>query len=390
MLLYTQHIRMQIHLLLLFAILPSISYSSKYYVIPYNYYPSRTNEFTLQHYLNHTSKYFTSNTQFCFQPGDHYLPTDIIVKDVTDFMLVGIGHCTITCASNVSIVVINATDFKLQNITFKNCGKDQSLHINLQSSMAANEHSKTANYNASILLFQCNSVKVNNVTVILNSGFVVALLLYNQQQFLEIDGMNVMVNHSQCLTSCGFNKASVGIFIYYDDNDGHSDNPIQNLLINNFKYENYKVCEFHQEYALYLLLLQKYYNVSITIVNTIFCNLANTSALYYYGETCGIDARNVLIIRNSLVSNNTGNSKLKMFHIVLYNLRCFDNVVLLQYCKQQYSNIYFINCTFTYNINMEAMIYIVPASSRAITGYIRIANSTFCNNRQFAFYSSKE
>ena len=87
-----------------------------------------TNVFTLQHYLNYTKKYFTSHTKLCFQPGEHYLTTDIVLKDITEFML---SHSTINCASDVSIVVINATNFTIQNITSKDCGKDHSVHINV-------------------------------------------------------------------------------------------------------------------------------------------------------------------------------------------------------------------------------------------------------------------
>ena len=165
--------------------------SSVYYVTPHDYNPASTNVFTLQHYLNYTKKYFNSHTKLCFQPGEHYLTADIVLNDITEFMLVGIGHSTINCASDVSIVAINATKCTMQNITLKDCGKDHSVHINVNDIASATD--PPANYNASILLLQCNSVKVDSITINTNAGFI-ALLLFNLQESSKVIDMKVRVN----------------------------------------------------------------------------------------------------------------------------------------------------------------------------------------------------
>ena len=49
----------------------------------------------------------------------------------------------------------------------------------------------------------------------------------------------------------------------------------------------------------------------------------------------------------------------------------------------------FENCTFINNTNMTAMIYVTPRSSRVISGYIKMTNVVFCDNRQLHFIKVK-
>ena len=107
----------------------------------------------------------------------------------------------------------------------------------------------------------------------------------------------------------------------------------------------------------------------------------NVTALYYYGETCGIGVSNKLTIRNCIVSNNIGNPSFKMFHVTLYNIQCITLFRPKQlYYLQQYYNISFMKCKFENNSNMTSMIYVSPASSRATTGYFYLEKNTFHNN----------
>ena len=132
------------------------------------------------------------------------------------------------------------------------------------------------------------------------------------------------------------------------------------------------------------MLLQNNSNVSIIIQNTIFNDLINVAALYYHGETYGISVNNKLTIRNSIISNNTGDSYLKMFLFVLYSMQ---RIALTQlYYLQQYNHISFTNCSFVNNSKMRSVIYVQPANSRATTGYFNLKSVMFCKNINTHFF----
>ena len=69
--------------------------STTYYVVPDHYsshhYDSK-NTFTLQHYLNNTSKYFVSHNQLHLLPGQHYMNSDLVLELIYNFTLSGYGN----------------------------------------------------------------------------------------------------------------------------------------------------------------------------------------------------------------------------------------------------------------------------------------------------------
>ena len=103
------------YLLLIILSLVNITTCSLHTVIiDHHYYRSTTchNCHNLQYYLLNTTKYFTSNTQFFFLPGMHYLHANLIIQNVHNFSLIGskgnnktIPPTIIQC--NVSQIVIN-------------------------------------------------------------------------------------------------------------------------------------------------------------------------------------------------------------------------------------------------------------------------------------------
>ena len=84
-------------LLLLLASLVHKVTSATYFVIPDDYSSHLTdaNTFSLQHYLNNTSKYFVSHNHFHFMQGQYYIDRDLIIKDIDNFMITGpkLGQC---------------------------------------------------------------------------------------------------------------------------------------------------------------------------------------------------------------------------------------------------------------------------------------------------------
>ena len=86
-----------------------------YFVVPDDHYLD-TNDVnnTLQHYLNYSEKYFTSNNRLVFLPGKHHLQTDLVIQNVSNLTLQGINpkemDNTIIYCTRSSHVFINSSD----------------------------------------------------------------------------------------------------------------------------------------------------------------------------------------------------------------------------------------------------------------------------------------
>lgn len=382
------------YLILLITSLFCTTFFTTYYVIPeddddHNINMTNSSTYTIQHYINNNEKYFTSYTRLYFLSGQHYLSKDLVFKGIINFMLTGTDHCTITCVSPVSIVLINVTNFQLNKISLINCTKINALYklTKQQGNGLTMDFISSSNatvYNTTILLYHCTSVIIDKVNMTLNTGSV-GVLAVNAGGISRMTNVKVKVN---CLSHSLLNadQAKInGVLLFYNDrNAGHNANT--NFTIDNLQYITNGLCT---ENVITLLLHQKKYNIYIEILNTIFKNLHNSSALYYYGETCGLNAVNKINISNCMVCDNIGNPEFKMFDIILYNSDCFNNASFFQYCNRQHSYVHFTNCTFTNNTDMEAMIYVTPASSRATTGYIGVYQGGFFNNQNANFIKVK-
>ena len=110
--------------ILLVASLPCIINSTVQYVISENpqYAHENNNTATLQHYLDNSERYFDSHHQLYFLQGEHHLNADLVLRDIKNFTITGVNF-TIICTLPASIIAVNVTDLKLQNILLNNCGK---------------------------------------------------------------------------------------------------------------------------------------------------------------------------------------------------------------------------------------------------------------------------
>ena len=375
---------MAFHIILLsLASLLPITTTTVYNVLPndndsnsFNKSDIRSGE-SLEHYCN-ISKYFTSHSQLKFMPGQYFLNDDLVIQNLTNFSFIG-ENCNIRCTSHASIIIFNVTTFTLKNIYFENCIKNHSDDLHTTFEYDHVSISKPSR-NASIFLYNCTSLVINNISVSVNAG-TTGILVVNVRNYSTLNNVSITVNYTICPTEYEHPEQINGILLYYD----HYDNKTTDMQLDNFYFTTNGLCAHPLQYAISLLLFQNSTNVSFIINNTNFNNFISVSMLYYYGETCGIFASNNVTFINCVVSNNIGYFNFKMFEIILYNLGCFDNALLTQYCNQQYNNISFRNCKFIDNRNITSMIHITPASSRAITGYIYIINSSFYNNNNSHF-----
>ena len=134
--------------LLLVASMLHITASTVYHVMPDNHYhPINDNTYTLQHYLNNTNKYFTSNTQLLFLPGQYYLNNDLIIQGVSNFSLIGnrtneVINTVINCTSPAGIVVVNSSNIVITNIVLNECGNNYIIYIK-QSAYSTTGHLTT-------------------------------------------------------------------------------------------------------------------------------------------------------------------------------------------------------------------------------------------------------
>ena len=126
-------INISVLLLLLGSLVHKVT-SATYFVIPDEYSSHHTDAttFSLQYYLNNTSKYFVSHNQFHFMQGQYYINNDLIIKDIDNFTITGptVGQCNIICTSPASIIVMNVNNSKFQNINLINCIKNHKDFFN--------------------------------------------------------------------------------------------------------------------------------------------------------------------------------------------------------------------------------------------------------------------
>ena len=197
-------------LLLLVGSLVDKVTSATYFVIPDDYsshHSTDANVHGLQHYLNNTSKYFVSNNQFHFMQGEYHINSDLVIKDVDNFTLMGpeSGQCAIICTSLANAVVLNASNIQFLNISLINCIKDHKDYFNTSYfdkyyARHSISFSKVTDYYTSLFIWNSSSVTVYNmnINVTINTSFI-AILVVNANDVIMID-VKVQVNIFNCAT----------------------------------------------------------------------------------------------------------------------------------------------------------------------------------------------
>ena len=123
---------MQLFNMLITSLLLHTTTSTVYYVMSDDHcHPINDNTYTLQHFLNNANKYFTSNTQLHFLPGQYYLNNDLIIQGISNFSLIGnrtneVINTVINCTSPAGIAVVGSSNIiiVIANIVMNECGND--------------------------------------------------------------------------------------------------------------------------------------------------------------------------------------------------------------------------------------------------------------------------
>ena len=332
-----------------------------------HHYPPTDNFHTLKHYLANATEFIRSHTFWYFLPGYHQLDTDLTITDIENFTLAG-KNSTIVCGSLGNLEIISVENFKLSSINFLNCGKKR--------------YFDKITISASIILTKCFSVQIYDIDIYIDMG-IVGLYAKNVKNTLNITDLTIHVNCSVYPKS--YSHIS-GVLIYFWNKERctNSNSQKHNAIINlyHYQYKTRGLCQYYNQFAITLLSYQECYNVSINILSMVLMNLKNSSLLYYSGKTSDIGVESTVTIKDCLIINNTGNAKLRMFHVELKNRwDKLNDLTFLRYNEHR-NMIYFENCTFKNNANMAAIIHVTPASSQIVAGYIKIRHSVFSNNNQ--------
>ena len=328
---------------------------------------------SLGYYLKNASKYFSSHSKLLFQMGYHNLNTIMSIQNVTNVTLTGEGVSIIRCTSLMGIFILDVTNFKLENIVFENCSANYSNHLHTGFRYHSASISESSG-NASILLHQCLSVTISNITVIVHEG-IIGVLIVNVRGYTNISNIHISIQE---------NSGSVNVYgiLFYHDNWKNPTSKSSVMQLDNFQFTTNRSYSHPIYHAIKILSFQNNTNISIVIQNTKFTDLINVTALHYYGEACGIAISNFLTIRNCVVSNNIGSPSLKMFYITLHNIQCIRFFEYIKsYHLQQRVHVIFTNCKFENNFNMLSILYVSPLSSRSVTCYLHILASSFHSNK---------
>ena len=248
--------------------------STVYHVMPDNHYhPINNNYYTLQHYLNNTNKYFTSNAQLHFLPGQYYLSTDLIIQGVSNFSLIGnrtndVINTVINCTLPAGIAVVGSNDIVIANIVMNECGNDyKSFMTNM---------------------YQYQGEDIKSLFV-LHSKFITITYLYSiwHQKLCGFELVNA-------LESTLSNLVSNYLLIWYTGNDNSTMNEKDTLFIENFQIFSV----IRDIYALKIAWNNTTFDFQATILNV---NFTSDLALHIVCMQCL--GHNTIVINNCSFSD---------------------------------------------------------------------------------------
>ena len=298
-----------------FCIILSVLYvtiATVYHVIPDENYSSDDHSHNLQYYLNDASKYFASNNELQFLPGEYALTDDILVNNVKNFSLVGnitkgvistIVTCTVPAAGGV--VVTNSSDIIITNIVIKECNL-----INKYDDFF---------YNGSLLLQYSGNILILNVWLSHEP---------NNECTLQVLNIFGILNLSDVKANC--------LNIYYDE-------IIDNVTSTNRLHINNYQTDFMSSSTVFTHFITIFashalYDIDIAISNTVFTKFPAIDFQCYEFQ-----GHLFITVKDTNFTN--------IINLYNYNLVNFiaENCVTEYNGSGNTSLIQFINCSFINN-----------------------------------------
>ena len=332
-------------LLLVTSLLLHTATSTVYYVMPdAHYHPINDNTYTLQHYLNNTNKYFTSNTQLHFLPGQYYLNNDLIIQGVSNFSLIGnrineVINTVINCASPAGIVVVGSSNIVIANIVMNECSNDYSVLLKDHVFESKIMHL------ISLLFLQCKLITCTH--------------FYTSEDAGSIEFINPLVN----IQLSKLTTKSLGI--WYNENAG---NAYHNLLIDNFQFHNN-----NDTYTVQIKQFNMSSNISVTIQHV---NFTNTLALHIICVNCTGHS-------SLLITDCNFTSKQEIINPIFYDYNYYNyNDYDTTYEYEDYdvpAYVYNDDNNFTYS-NSTVYVYYQGCGNIQMSNEIKLVNCHFINN----------
>ena len=363
--------------LLLVASLLHITTSTAFYVMPDNHYhPISDNTHTLQHYLNNTNKYFTSNTQLHFLPGQHYLNNDFIIQGVSNFSLIGnrtneVINTVINCTLPAGVVVVDSSNIVIANIVMNECGNDYTAFLN--------------DY-----LIEENNIKQSTNLLFLRCKLVTCIYFYSKSNAGGIRFINPLVNTN-------FSKSITNhLVIRYDKYINNTNNI---FYINNIQFHDNNV----DVYSVQIKQFNMSSNISVTIQHVHFTNI---QALHITCVNC--TGHSLIILNDCSFTSNPLNYEYYNYDD-LYDEHEDDNWPPCEYNFTYYytnhtvyadyqdcinidipNSVQFINCYFVNNFGSQELIHIKQNSSLKYntTNLIIVITDCIFHNNWFAQFLS--
>ena len=389
---YTVKIAMHYYVLMLVTSLLHSATSTVYYVMPDDHYhPINDNTYTLQHYFNNTNKYFTSNTQLHFLPGQYYLNNDLIIQGVSNFSLIGnrtneVINTVINCTSPAGIAVVGSSNIIIANIVMNECGNDYDsknqtedvktvLVVDSQSITIIYFHSLWSQKLCGFELLNALDSKLSNVV----SNYL--LIQY-------IGSNNSVVSTTDTLLIENFQAYSETVDIYTIKIEWHKIYFNFNATILNVKFKN--------KFALHITCTQCLGNNTVTISNCDFCNDAigrrmnNEHEYYYdiyecYDHFC--DAKIIILLYSVQLENHASENKLYFTDCNFINNSRSRKLLLIS-IKNNYNTklplVTLNNCMF-YN-NRKAQLLLARCKngdSKKSCAHISVKNTAVLSNEDF-------
>ena len=340
--------------------------STVYYVMPDDHYhPINDNTHTLQHYLNNTNKYFTSNTQLHFLPGQYYLNNDLIIQGVSNFSLIGnrineVINTVINCTSPAGIAVVGSSNIVIANIVMNECGNDyDSFTINIFEN-----HTKDA-----------------KTLFVLDSQSITIIYFYSLWH-KKLCGFELV----NALESKLSNLVSNYLLIWYIGSNNSVVSTTDTLLIENFQAYS----EIDDVYTIKLKWHKINFNFNATILNV---NFKNKLALHIIITCFQCLGNNTITISNCDFNDKEGRIINYKYPLYYYEdiYECYDHrfcdakIVMLLYSAEleNQNKLYFTDCNFVNNSRSRKLLLInIENNYNTKFPLVTLNNCMFYNNRK--------
>jgi len=266
---------------------------------------------TLQYFINNSDTYFVSNTTLFFVEGEYHLnSTDLIIKNVVNFSLIGTANVNTYNASSKSVIkclqkhqiyFYSVVGLFLKHLQLNTCGDLISPTLSAYSVK-----------NAAVLLHYCSSTHIINVYI--TDPVANGILAVN------VEGINILENITIAMNNNRPQDASLRYgmrWSYVGPNRKHYKETIVSISNVALKPENRT--ELDMMYMNMLEFQINDFNVSITIQNSKFSTLHGVNNIIIIEVKISDSSQNSTT--NFYIQNCHFNSNLVKHHIhVFYHL----------------------------------------------------------------------